>query len=670
MALLIITLIDGCAQSPKEQAEERYQIESSYLEGNNESTIKDEKVGSDDVAETQSTYSRLQPLSSASRVSNNTNQLSQSFSSTEKANFAANNMPVVDFVHYAFGEVLGANYVVGNALKSDITTLTLNIQQPLSKRELFSLIADTLKHYQVNIDFDNNLFFIDKAELSKAKAIIGIGNTAASVPASAGQILQVIPLKYGIKISIERTIRQLIDATITPDFEQGAIFVLGDRANVLRAVELVNLLDTPANLGRNIGLLSLKYLPVADFIEKATELMKQEGLPIGAEQLSKGISLVPIDNIGSIAVFASSDELLNRVRYWANIMDQPARGESVRYFVYNPRYARASDMGISIGGLLGLGGQNLSTNQQSTGNNAAELAEESAPATQVVSGEDVSFVVDDRSNSIIFSTSANRYQALLPLLEQLDILPKQVLLEILIAEVQLIDNFQFGVEFALRNSSNVSVITEGSIGLGGGLVLNSLGSANDITASFFQDSSFVNTLSNPSLLVRDGVSANINIGTDIPVLAATITDGVNGQTQSIQYRQTGVSANVTPTVNAQGIVIMDIELDISNQLTTVVSPIPSPTIFQRSLSTEVVVQSGQTILLGGLISEDKTNAENAVPVLSNIPVLGNLFKGQDNDRTKTELVMLVTPKVIENNDQWEKTLRDFQSGLENIRIIE
>jgi general secretion pathway protein D len=668
----VVIFLGGCIQTPEEAAEEKYQINDSFIKGVNETTTNKGALTEPDFIENESGFETLASLSRRGAVVNNTDQLSRKFSNTEKAKFAANNMPVVEFVHYAFGEILGANYVIGNDLKVDQTQLTLNVQSPLSKRELFTLIAKTLQRYQVNIDFDSDVFFVNKATLSKAKAVIGIGSVASSVPNSSNQILQVIPIKYGIKISVERTLNQLIEAKVTPDFEQGALFVLGDRANVLRAIELVNLLDVPANRSKNIGLLSLKYISTQEFLDKTVILMNNEGLPIGVNQESnKNILLVPIEHIGSVAVFATSEELLNRVRYWASVMDKPSRGENQQFFVYNPTYARASDLGASIAGLLALGSgvQSIQTNENSTGSNADELASQQSPIAQAVNGRDISFVVDERSNSIIFSTSGSKYQTLLPLLEKLDVLPKQVLLEIVIAEVTLEGTFQYGVEFAIRNSSDVT-ISNLSESVGPGLFLGS-GSVdtNQILSAFSQSSSFVNTLSNPSILVRDGVSASINVGSDIPTVGGTVTDGLNGVTQNIVYRQTGVNATVTPTVNAQGVVIMNIDLQISNEVIVDGESPDTPAIFERALTTEVVVQSGQTVLLGGLISENDTNGENKVPLLGDIPLLGKLFKSQNQQKEKTELVLVVTPKVIERNDEWEKLLKDFQNGLENIQII-
>jgi general secretion pathway protein D len=165
------------------------------------------------------------------------------------------------------------------------------------------------------------------------------------------------------------------------------------------------------------------------------------------------------------------------------------------------------------------------------------------------------------------------------------------------------------------------------------------------------------------------VEANIRVGTDIPIQGGIVSD--NGVTQtSFEYRRTGVEVSVTPTINAQGVVIMNITQDISNEVDTSNTSGGNPAIFERSLSTEAVVASGQTVILGGLISENTSNSDTRVPFFGDIPILGNLFKGKNDSTTKTELVMLVTPRVIYNGDQWQKLMSDFQNGLKNIRIVE
>ena len=278
----------------------------------------------------------------------------------------------------------------------------------------------------------------------------------------------------------------------------------------------------------------------------------------------------------------------------------------------------------------------------------------------------IKMVVDERANAMVFYTSGSEYQALLPLLSQLDTLPKQVSLDIMIAEVTLKDEFKFGVEWALSRGE-VNVTTQGAFGattIGGlGLVIN--GAEGPLAANFLNSNSLVKVLSNPTIVVRDGINANINVGSEISVVGQTTQDPINGerQTTTAEYRQTGINVDVTPTVNAEGIVVMEVSMSISNSVPSTSGASGNPDIFSRDITTEVVAESGNTILLGGLISESFSSGVAGVPGFSRIPLLGNLFKSDRDSTDRTELIMLVTPKVLDNAKRWDSVKEDFQRSL-------
>jgi general secretion pathway protein D len=245
------------------------------------------------------------------------------------------------------------------------------------------------------------------------------------------------------------------------------------------------------------------------------------------------------------------------------------------------------------------------------------------------------------------------------------------MLEVIIAEVTLSDSFEKGVEFTLRGTDQV-VTTEGSFGLDGigGLTYALTGVDGGLRFKLFQDSSLVNVLSRPSVVVRDGVTASISVGTDIPTVGQTTSDPIAGerQTTQIEYRKTGIELSVTPTVNSKGVVIMTIDQSISNTTDGGVSVGGSPSIFERSINTEVVADSGQTVILGGLISENKTKSDTKVPGLGNLPVIGNLFRADTDSTEKTELVVLVTPRIVERSDQWQNLKEQFQQQFQQLNI--
>ncbi len=278
--------------------------------------------------------------------------------------------------------------------------------------------------------------------------------------------------------------------------------------------------------------------------------------------------------------------------------------------------------------------------------------------------------VDLRSNALIFNTTGSRYQALLPMIRRLDTAPRQVLVEVTIAEVLLTDEFALGVEFALE-AGDVSLGTTGGLGLpdGGGFI-SVIGSDGAIRAQLSASNRLIHVLSNPSLLVRDGVSASISVGNDIPTIGATFFDPIQSDTQitTVQYRKTGVNLTVRPTLNAQGLVVMEIDTEISNVVEGGSEVQGTPAIFERSLSTEVVARSGETILLGGLIAENKTETVAKVPGLGDIPWLGRLFQSSTQSTERTELVIMITPWVIDETTRWDGILNRLDSALRYLSL--
>jgi len=472
----------------------------------------------------------------------------------------------------------------------------------------------------------------------------------------------VIPIVFGIKVTLERTLRTLGKAKVTPDFSQSTIFAEGSREEILRVIELINLLDTPATRGRYIGLVELDFIKPSEFTKEVLLLLENEGIDASVSRpANKNLVLVPLKQLGAVAVFATDELLVNRVRYWSAILDIPSQGDEKQYYIYNPKFSRAVDLEDSVSGLLGISQANdVSDTGTSTGN---------APSKSRTSGtgtDGIKMVVDERANAIIFYTTGLKYRTILPLLSKLDVMPKQVMLDIMIAEVSLKDEFKHGVEWAIERGE-VNLTTQGAFGataIGGiGLVVN--GTEGPLQANFLTTNSLVNVLSNPSVMIRDGTSANINVGSNISVVGQTTQDPINGdrQTTSAEYRKTGVDVSVKVTINAAGIVVMEIQQSISNTVPGSAGSGGNPDIFERSIRTEVLAQSGQTVMLGGLISESASIGESGTPLLSKIPLLGSLFKAESRSSDRTELVMLVTPRVIEDLSGWDLVLQDFSRAL-------
>jgi len=275
----------------------------------------------------------------------------------------------------------------------------------------------------------------------------------------------------------------------------------------------------------------------------------------------------------------------------------------------------------------------------------------------------VRIAADSGRNALIIYATPQHYRALENLLRQLDIMPAQVLIEATVAEVTLIGDLKYGLEWYLKNnddSRNEVIKTMGGLGLGTAGISYSLVNASQrfqVLVNALAEEELVKVLSSPRIMVRDGKGASITVGTQVPVVTSDTArvdaggDERTGVVRAYQYRNTGVTLQVTPTVHAEGIVTLEISQDVSEPAA---SGGENPLILNRTLNTEVVAASGQTVLLGGLIKENQGRRESKVPWLGDLPGLGHLFKVTTRGSERTELVVMITPHIIRSTRQLDE----------------
>jgi general secretion pathway protein D len=674
MACLLLGSCAAFQQHEQRIGGEEKVIDQSFLTNLEDSPANEGSLPSDDDSDSPSGFTSLINLPPGTSSTLVEAKEIDRFSTTRELTVNVNEMPVVDFLHYAMGDLLGINYVLDEQVKSAKPAVTLSLRETTSKRDLYVLVGQLLNERGLDIEVNEGVYYVHKTDRDNKGAVrVSVGRSIDSVPSVGSEILQVVPLRYGANLSLERTLRELLDLTITVDVTQNAVFMRGTRREIIKALGFVEMFDAPANRGRHVGLIYLTYVESESFSEQLQQLMEAEGIPISiGAKTGNNVALVPLPQLGATAIFASSGQLLDRVRYWASVLDKPVKGAGEQYFVFRPQFARAVDVGASIAALLGSPSTNMGGGATpSTGGGERTGSAPSEQRVTSVTIDGLRMVVDERSNTLVFVTSGSKYQTIEPLLNQLDILPKQVVLDMVIAEVTLKDEFRFGFEFALQDG-DAAITTLGAYGAGsiGGAAMQVVGVDGELTGQILQTSSLINVLSNPTLLVRDGVQASISVGSDISVVGATTFDPINGerQTTTAQYRQTGVSVSVMPTINAEGIVLMQISQDISNAVPGSTGAGGNPDVFTRSVTTEIAAASGQTVLLGGLISEDVSASKNGAPGLSKVPGLGWLFKTEGDNSSRTELVMLITPRILDSVDEWEQIKDLFSDGLNYIDL--
>lgn len=619
--------------------------------------------------------------------------ISGRFPDDDKVSVAAADLPMREFLAYTLGELLKVTYIVADGSAGLDKPVTLNTPQPISRRKLYRLVADVIGQNGLSLTERDSVFFIGPADgKAGADVLIGYGSKAADVPDAIGRILQVVPVRYGYSTAIERTLNQLVDVSIIEDPAQSALFVSGSRSAILKALDVIRLFDQPSVRSSRVGIINLNYTSTSEFIDQVSTLMGNEGITAGSGRgEGKSAVFVALERLGAVAVFAVSAEILDRVEFWAKQVDRPTQGPSARYFIYQPRNARATDLAESLAPLIGnrgavapIGNQSRDTRSAvGAANDAAAITSANAmrrgatPTTgmevpSAVAGEGVTMSVDPRSNSIVFFTTGLRYETLLPLIRRLDIPPKQIVLEATIAEVSLTGEFANGVEFALRDGK-LAGGTEGRLGLpSAGLALSYVENLTDRAVLRLQASdSRINVLSKPILVVRDGVAASIAVGNDVPTVGATASDPIQSSrtVTTVLYRKTGINLSITPTINAQGTVVMMVTQSISNAVPGGSGVSGAPIFFERTVSTEVVAQSGQSVLLAGLISESGSETSEGIPWARKLPLVGAAFRSDSKKREKTELVLLITPRVIETPEEWDSVRSSLNSALKYLEPV-
>lgn len=356
------------------------------------------------------------------------------------------------------------------------------------------------------------------------------------------------------------------------------------------------------------------------------------------------------------------------------------------------------DNGNDASGLNGdMGGglsQQRSGNGYANGNNNSNNNNGNSPShtASYVTQSGVRIAAVDENNQLLVRARPSQWQEMLPVIERLDQVPLQVQIESRVLEVDLTGQFSLGVQYYLAgligtqpgsppNTDESYHRHQGAAGLGGvqynaasdGLFWSFAGNNLQFALRGLEESGNTKVLSEPSTVVLNNHETQITVGDTIPVVQTYLTPGLGTGSStdynvgSVQYINTGVLLDVTPRVNPGGLVYLNIQQVVSNPTTQ--DKNGNYTIAKRSLNTQVAVQSGQTVLLGGLIQQSDINSDNGVPFLNRIPILGRLFGTTSRQHDRKELILLITPRVIGNPEDARAITDEYQTKFQSLQPI-
>jgi general secretion pathway protein D len=619
-----------------------------------------------------------------------------------------------EVVRMVLESALGANYVIDPSVGGRVTIQTT---RPLPSRDLVPVLDGVLRMNGAALVQTGDLFKVVPIDQAlTAGAMPGVRPLPnAGLP---GFGVQVVPLRFISATELGTLIEPFTPTggTIGVDPNRNLLLLAGSSDQLASLRDLVSIFDVDWMRGMSFGLFPLDNAAAP---ELAAELDQVFG-GTEAGPLAGVVRVVPIERLNSVLVVSSQPSYLEEAEIWVQRLDRTSDAEEPQIYVYPVQNARASNLAEVLGGIfgaeaatvsgasllapgreavemqsefeLGTTGEPTSPEEEAQAPAEAELAQRVPSTTSALSPPSTTFgldeeeegqpetriIADDSTNSLVISALPADYRKIRDAVDRLDTLPLQVMIEATIAEVTLTNQLRYGVEWFFRSGdfeATFSQLPDRNAPVVGTFPgFSALFSNADVRVvlSALEQVSDVNVISTPQLLVLDNQTARLQVGDQVPITvqsATPITGDVDTIVNSIELRDTGVILTVTPRVNAGGLVILEIQQEVSNVVraeTVTQSELTTPTISQRLVSSTVAVQHGQTVALGGLIKDDRTRDRSGVPILSRIPVIGALFSTRNRSNVRTELLVLLTPRVIDSPERAQAVTDEIRRRLTGI----
>lgn len=593
----------------------------------------------------------------------------------EPVSINVQDIPVPVLVNEIFGNLLGLNVTMSPQVTALDSLVTLNTRDAVPPSQLFRIARQVLSDYGVAVNIEGDLVRLEiaSAGTSAEPPLIVSGRALPDVPISHRPVFQLIELEVVRSSDALRWLLTIFgnDLKATEDSARNTVMLSGKPAQVRQAVEALHVLDRPVMRGRISARLEPAFLTADQLSTSLTQVLATQGYGVTTSAGSPAsVIVMPVAAANTVLVFASTRQSLDYAVSWARELDRPGQmaGQD-SLFYYQVRNTKAADI-ASV--LTGSGGGSAApaanpdgaTGQQPTAAGAAPNRAQGTRTTSTRGSLDTSLIVDEPRNALIYQGDPGQWERMLTLIRQMDRTPRQVMIEVTIAEVTLTDNFSFGVSwFARHGFDRFDGSIWGGTGSGGvppgpsgGLTyLLDVAGQNRVALNAFANDKRVKLLSTPRLLVKSGSPANIDVGTEVPTVTMSTTsnqqtDGNTNLLQSIQYRKTGIILEITPTVYSDDRIDLEIRQEVSEALPLEPDATAnSPSIFNRSLNTSLSLRDGGSVVMAGMISDRSTNVDAGVPLLKDVPLLGNLFKNKTTTRDRTELVLVIVPYIVESD---------------------
>ncbi|MET0049129.1 MAG: type II secretion system secretin GspD [Sedimenticola sp.] len=608
-----------------------------------------------------------------------------------KLNFQ--NANLLEVIKVILGDMLQASYVVDPQVQGSVSMQT---PEALHRDALVPTLELLLRMNGAALITEKGLYKV--VPLAKAATDVQapqLGDSALPLP--SGFSVRVMPLKYVAAEEMAQILTPLVSENnqlLRIDSQRNLLILAGSGADMARLIETVRIFDVDRMAGMSVAMFTPDFVDAKTLGAELDKLLSdpKQGLMAGM------VRFMVIERLNALMVVTPRREYLAQVRTWIDRLDKESGVAGQRLFVYRVQNGKAAEIADILNQLYREDTNRPPPTQarlpkakvapELTKATVGKLPESKAKTppqpgpsgktTPLADGSSIRIIADEPNNALLILASAADYRQIHAALKQLDITPMQVLVEVTIAEVTLTDNLQYGVEWFFRNSVG-SRTGVGTLDLGSIAGINplqpgfsyALRGSNDVVKgvlNLLASESNLSVISSPTLLVLNNQEASIQVGDEVPVAtrqqqAADVNANI---INNIEYRETGIKLNVKPRINSGGLVIMDIEQEASHVPSTNNADPLTPRIQQRKIASTVAVNSGDSIMLGGLIQNNRDRSESGIPGLHTLPGLGALFGTKADKQDRTELLVLITPRAVSNRLTALQITEEFRRNLHNL----
>jgi len=621
-----------------------------------------------------------------------------------------------EVVKVILGDLLQENYLVDPRVKGSVT---LQTSRPVSRDSLVPTLEMLLRMNGAALVREEGLYHVVPREAAfSGMSPPQLGDSQSPLP--RGFHVRVVPLEHIAASEMQKMLEPFTRTgnVVRVDDDRNLLILAGSSGELARLLETVEIFDVDWLEGMSVAL----FTP--DFVDAETladELGKLFGEDAG-NPLAGLVRFVTIERLNAVLALTPRQRYLQKVSDWVERLDRDTGRTGRRLFVYQVQNGKAVELAEVLNQVFaeeegreappppaqlapGLEPVEIASREPQAQPAGAEAPQEgaqqqtqpasvpqapqparasrsttSAEGVAVSEGAPIRIIPDEVNNALVIMATAEQYAQVEAALRKLDIVPLQVLIEATIAEITLTDELQFGLEWFFDhelgdNEGAATLDLNAPAGLASSVpgfsyaITDAAGMVEGVLNTLASDSR-LNIISSPSLMVLNNQTANIQVGDEVPITTqqqqATVAESTLVNT--IEFRDTGVLLSVTPRVNAGGLVIMEIEQEVSDVAPGTGDSL-TPTIQSRQISSTVAVQSGETVVLGGLIRENQRQSQSGLPVLYKLPLVGPLFGQTTDERRRTELVVLITPRAVQGAAQARAITEEFRGKMESLRPL-